>query len=219
MPRVEIPKNAHYSKWAFLRFLPWVGKNFRKKGVLTFHRRVKFDASCIYNSPLYNQEDVNKLFGVTFGFFPGIKNTPIEPLPDIGDNPNKSEWVGPGHYDSARFGWVWSEKHQAIKLLAYCYRQGHKNWDEQLRFPEICKIKLDMEYDLYLEVTPWSVFLTVRVPMFHKEDVGPVLGQVAVSFPDETTRWGWILGFYFGGHLKTPHKMWIEMRKLFSDLW
>jgi hypothetical protein len=109
MANYHLEQGKHYHQWPPFSTLLWVGE---KK----IERYVTFDASCAYDSVPYNATDVNKLFGLSFGF-------------------------GGVHHNSARFGWRWSNGDQCIELLAYVYNAGTRNWDEQLRFPVVAQVK------------------------------------------------------------------------------
>lgn len=110
MSKFSIEAGAHYHSVPPISTLPWSGQRFME-------RRVTFDASCQYDFPAHNSEDVNKLFGLSFGF-------------------------GGVHHNSARFGWRWSKADQCVELLACCYVNGQRNWDKDFRFPVVAQIKV-----------------------------------------------------------------------------
>jgi len=186
--QLTIKAGSHFTsgfrRW--LNALPWVGKR-------EISRRVSFDDSCVYDSPAYNQDDVNKLFGLSFGF---------KLRKDV-----RGKWDFGTHWNSARFGWVWSDKYQLWKLLAYVYREGVLQHDEQLRFPEVCRVKRQEEAE-HLTIQYNSDEWSNGGPHFHFS--AKVLGVVSVTQVKTVERlphYGQRLGFYFGGARVTPHQM------------
>lgn len=154
-------------------------------------RRVTFDASCQYNSPAYNGDDVNKLFGLSFGF-------------------------GDVHWNSARFGWRWSHRDQCIELLAYVYNKGKRNQDEQLRFPVVTQVKPSAS--MILCIYYWK---EINGPYGHphfeftaspNEDIASK--SVMVSASTGLPSYGLTHGLYFGGSLPAPHEMSVRIDRL-----
>jgi hypothetical protein len=85
-----IKKGRHYSGFRFPKF-HWEQKTLKKS--------VKFTDSCIYDHGDDDQLDVNKLFGLSFGFH---------------------------HKNSIRFGWRWDTKYDMIQLYGYTYLNGSR---------------------------------------------------------------------------------------------
>lgn len=112
--------NHHNNSWYCLT--PFITRK-------EFVKTVQFTESCAYTLPDYNQEDVNKLHGASFG-------------------------LGAIHGSSARFGWRWSRSSQKIELLAYVYDRGIRNWDSQLRFPVVASVAIGESVRCSLRVTP-----------------------------------------------------------------
>ena len=156
-------------------------------GTRALTRRVVFGADCAYDSAPYNAQDVNKLCGLSFG------------------------WRGV-HYNSARFGWRWSNADQCVELLAYCYCQGARNWDAQLRFPVVAQVRPGQDIACALayanETTPTFTF-TVR-----ETGSGKVLGTAYVQAPNVLPSFGLVEGLYFGGELTAPHDMHVLIDRL-----
>lgn len=173
MSKLTIKQGHHYHGFPPFTTLPWVGE--KRMG-----RYVTFDAICAYDSAAYNADDVNKLFGLSFGF-------------------------GGVHGNSARFGWRWSKSAQCIELLAYVYTHGVKNWDEQLRFPVVAQIGLGERVELEIVACQHKgqycyIFTVKRVhEIFNHTTV--------VAGPDSLPSFGLTHGFYFGGELTAPHEM------------
>jgi hypothetical protein len=174
--RFTIKAGKHYHGMPPLSTLPWVGAQ-------SMTRTVVFDASCAYDSAAYNSADVNKLFGLSFGF-------------------------GGVHGNSARFGWRWSMADQCIELLAYVYAEGKRNQDEQLRFPVVAQVKpgrtvqLRIEY-LYNE-EPLFVFTV-------SNEAGWYIWDEDVPAPAALPSFGLTHGLYFGGVLTAPHAMTVQI--------
>lgn len=146
-------------------------------------RTVTFGESCQYDSAPYNSEDVNKLFGLSFGF-------------------------GGVHHNSARFGWRWSKADQCIELLAYVYNRGERNWNTQLRFPVVAQVPLGVQLDcrlLYMESNDaWNYARNGAQYVFTVTHPGGV--DVAwVPAPAAIASYGLTHGLYFGGSQPAPH--------------
>jgi hypothetical protein len=147
-------------------------------------RAVTFDASCVYDSAPYNSQDVNKLFGLSFGF-------------------------GGVHHNSARFGWRYSMADKCIELLAYCYIEGQRNWDEQMRFPVVAQVQPGQKVHCRLGLhTQGMFFFTVR------DEAEKVLGmELSVKAP-ALPHFGLTHGLYFGGSMAAPHTMAVQIDRL-----
>ena len=164
-----IPKGKHYPRRPPLGTLPWVGAR-------DMHRVVTFGESARYDAAAYNRDDVNKLFGLSFGF-------------------------GGVHGNSARFGWRWSRRLQAIELLAYCYLDGQRNWDGQMRFPVVATIRPGQVVNCRLGLhRNGFYYFTVRDA--NEEVLGMHLTAPA---PAGLPCFGLTHGPYFGGSLTAPH--------------
>jgi hypothetical protein len=120
-----IRKNTHKSdNRKFRLFL------FKKK----ISHNVFFNNNCEYNLDGIDQFDINKLFGMSFGFH---------------------------HKNSARFGWRWSEENQSMEILAYVYRNGErvKEWDENIK---ICNLKPFESAEMSIDVKDDNFVFTVK---------------------------------------------------------
>lgn len=119
-----IKKGKHKS--SFSRFTPHINCK-------TLVYQVSFTSSCKYNIGK-DQDDINKLFGLSFGFH---------------------------HKNSARIGWRWNNKTNRIELLAYVYRKGKRvnEWDENIIISN--NIELNEEIILELLVTRESYLFSV----------------------------------------------------------
>jgi hypothetical protein len=124
-----IEEGNHYDNRLFSSF-PFIGKS-------EFKKSVQFTESCAYTLPDYNSQDVNKLFGASFGFF-AI------------------------HKHSARFGWRSSRSEGKIELLAYVYDKGVRNWDAQLRFPLVASVAIGETVECSIKVTATSYIFSVK---------------------------------------------------------
>lgn len=102
---------------------PTIGLHW-KKSMLSY--MVNFDDSCKYRTKeTYNQSDINKLFGLSFGFH---------------------------HENSARFGWRYNIKEDVIDVVAYIYRNGDRvnEWAESIH---IGKVKTNTDYIFDLDIS------------------------------------------------------------------
>lgn len=179
-----IKAGKHYdTNW--LDSLPFIGKT-------SMSRHVRFQEDCEYDMLPYNKDDVNKLFGMSFGLFAGHKN-------------------------SARFGWRWSKSDQCIELLAYVYTDGKKNWDEQLRYPVVAKLPLGITYKCSIDVNKQGDFL-FTVSLLLENDYF-LSGSYLQAGTKPLPCYGFTQGLYFGGSLVAPHDMHIDVSsKPFPDV-
>ena len=161
--------------------LPWLGRQ-------RMERHVTFDASCQYDSAAYNAQDVNKLFGLSFGF-------------------------GGVHDNSARFGWRWSKSDQCIELLAYVYNEGKRNRDEQLRFPVVLQVKPGEKVWCHIEAT---FDHESGIPVYEFSAIAPGQrgGSKDVLRPAKLPCYGLTHGFYFGGELTASHDTTVRIDRL-----
>lgn len=112
MKILKILKNKHYST-PFRIKIHLLKKNIKLK--------VCFDESAKYNLKSNDQYDINKLFGISYGFH---------------------------HRNSARFGWRWDLDKEKIEILAYVYRNGKrvKEWESDIHIAYIdCFVFYEME--------------------------------------------------------------------------
>jgi hypothetical protein len=171
MSKLTIKQGHHYHAFPPFSTLPWLGKK-------EMARYVTFDKSCAYDSAAYNADDVNKLFGLSFGF-------------------------GGVHHNSARFGWRWSKSAQCIELLAYCYVNGVKNWDEQLRFPVVAQVGLNERIELEIVAVEHKGDFSY---IFTAKRVHEIFSHTKViAGPTSLPGFGLTHSFYFGGELTAPH--------------
>lgn len=98
---------------------PWLFK------LPNLRRRVRFTESCRYTLPAYNQQDVNKLYGLSFGF---------------------------SEENSARFGWRYNPATDKIELLAYVHDGGQLNRDAQYDFPVVAAVAIGEAVELNILV-------------------------------------------------------------------
>ncbi len=183
MGNFTIRQGAHYHSVPPISTLPWVGSGFMV-------RYVTFDASCAYEVDAYHALDVNKLFGLSFGF-------------------------GGVHHNSARFGWRYDAELGCIELVAYCYVNGMLNRDAQLNFPVVARVPLGHEVRCAILVTndqtkgPVYGFSVVST-----SKMGEPAGVATVARPDAVAPFGLTHGCYFGGDLVAPHDMHIAIDRL-----
>jgi hypothetical protein len=180
MARFEVKEGHHYHGMPPLSTLPWIGEK-------TMARYVTFSPECRYDSAPYNSQDVNKLFGLSFGF-------------------------GGVHGNSARFGWRWSNGDQCIELLAYVYKDGVRNWDEQMRFPVVAQIGLGerVECSLVASSHKGQWFYIFKVKRVHE-----IFDHTTVANgPDSLPGFGLTHGLYFGGSMACPHTMTVEIDRV-----
>lgn len=180
MPDFILKQGAHYHRMPPFSTLPWLGEKRMK-------RCVTFDTSCAYDSAAYNADDVNKLFGLSFGF-------------------------GGVHHNSARFGWRWSKSAQCIELLAYCYVNGVRNQDAQLRFPVVAQVGLNERIELEIVACEHKGQFAY---IFKVKRVHEIFDHTTVAGgPDSLPGFGLTHGLYFGGVLTAPHEMSVKIDRV-----
>lgn len=125
-------------------------------------------------------------------FIDGEDMQDINKLFGIGYFPNH-------HKDSARFGWRYNENLNKIELFAYCYVNGK-------RISEfITTVPFNQFYVLQINIT--STFYSFIV----KKDGFEVTTQVQHN---NSKKFGYPLGIFFGGNQPAPKTITIEMKKL-----
>jgi hypothetical protein len=119
----KIKKGYHYSNLIYK--IPFLHL-FKK----TIKHTLYFNENVIYELNNGDQMDINKLFGISFGFH---------------------------HKNSARFGWRWNTEKNKIEILAYIYVDGKRinEWDEdtliaELEPYEVCEMKIKKENNYYI---------------------------------------------------------------------
>lgn len=160
-------------------------------------RYVTFDKSCRYELPDYNSLDVNKLFGLSFGWG-AYKNV------------GGPGYIPPVHWNSARFGWRWSRSQQCIELLAYCYVNGKRNWDEQMRFPVVTQVQLGEQVECMIQLVegtlgPQYGFSTYKVN-------SPITGSAWIGTVEQP-HYGFTCGLYFGGSQPASHDIHVTINR------
>jgi len=107
-------------------------------------KKIRFTDSCRY-SVGEDQKDWNKLFGVSFGFTPLIKQFQM-------------------HENSARFGWRYDIQSDCIQVAPYLYTDGRREYAETLGLtPFSCEI--GREYSM--SITPYATYVTYSVESTH----------------------------------------------------
>ena len=179
-----IKEGSHYDDKLFSTW-PWINSSSIK-------RYVRFQEDCQYVMLPYYQGNVNKLFGLQFG---------VKIQKDLTGN-----WDVGVHWNSARFGWRWSESDQCIELLAYVYRKGIRNWDEQMRFPVVAQVKLG-------DVIMLEIVSDKNNYYFYSQKNGEEQKSFIVTHESQTQWFGLTHSLMFGGTPAAPHTMHIEMSK------
>lgn len=84
-------------------------------------RTVKFDKSCVYTLPNFEQSDWNKLFGISYLI--GV------------------------HRHSYRFGWRYNPLTGFIELSAYCYQGGVRSYQElgEVSFDRLYTLEIEQK--------------------------------------------------------------------------
>lgn len=191
MKKYKIKKGNHYS-------FPLFRAKFEllKDNVVQFARvRVRFNKTNIYEfKDNHNKQfDTNKLFGYSQGHH---------------------------HNNSVRVGWYWNTNDEHIHLCYYAYENG-KNLVNGL-WKDVCAIEIDKIYEVLLDTirdtyNKSDIIDSMRVYDFderlkHKHRIA---SYYHVRKNVETKhKIGYYMTPYFGGTMKCPHDMTIEMEWL-----
>lgn len=119
-----IPQASHYSG---IHIKPHINKKFLQYDVM-------FDKSSLYNHGDIDQYDINKLFGLSYGYH---------------------------HKNSVRFGWRCNDKSTPkIEILAYCYINGNRI-DEYEEDIHIAMVDLNQYYTYRIDVSKNDYTLSI----------------------------------------------------------
>ena len=193
MGTFRIKQGAHFHQVPPVSTLPWLGEQ-------SMQRHVTFDESCRYGSVPYHRQDVNKLFGLSFGL----------PIDYFG---KERGWVASVHNNSARFGWRWNPTNQCIELLAYVYNNGVRNQDAQMNFPVVLQVKPGEKVWCHIGAT---FDHESGIPVYEFSAIAPGQrgGSKDVLRPAKLPNYGLTHGLYFGGELTAPHEMRIQIDRV-----
>ena len=154
--------------------------------------KVLFDTSCKYHIDGEDMEDINKLFGISY--VPWYM-APLAMFSSV----FLSLFRNQHHNDSARYGWRYNENLNKIELFAYCYVDG-----KQIR-ELITTVQFNQFHHMQINTTPTFYSFIV------KKDGFEVTTQVQHN---NSKKFGYPLGIYFGGNQPAPKTITIEMKKL-----
>ena len=200
MGTFRIKQGAHFHRVPPVSTLPWLGEQ-------SMQRHVTFDESCRYGSVPYHRQDVNKLFGLSFGLLPHrLETVQLAGPSTIGRAYTTHKWVSALHWNSARFGWRWNPTNQCIELLAYVYNNGVRNQDAQMNFPVVLQVKPGEKVWCHIGAT---FDHESGIPVYEFSAIAPGQrgGSKDVLRPDKLPGYGLTHGLYFGGSLPAPHEM------------
>ncbi len=192
MAIVTTYKGRHYDGWFPL---PWPdGIHF---GLQYAAFRIKLKSSCKYEFEKYpeRQGDWNKLVGISWG------------LP---------------HGESARFAWRWNPEMDLAEIAAYPYTGGVSSYKEMVI--NAGSDKADEHFLLGRTILEEEFTLRIIAPpgsqhyVFEPRDAEPFLGGNG-SYAEISGKYrgpGFILGGYFGGRSRAPHKMKWDRKRIKS---
>lgn len=125
MKKFTIKKDHHYSTH-FLR--PYILKD---KVEFAF----KLSSNCSYFFGNENDSDINKLFGVSFGYH---------------------------HNNSIRIGWRWNQFEKCFEILPYIYKNGQRipEWQDKI-YGCITKINADEAAYCSIEINDTNFIITI----------------------------------------------------------
>ena len=152
---------------------------YPRKGGLK--KTITFTPSCRYDVGV-EQLDWNKLCGMSFGFFPLIK-----------------QWQM--HENSARFGWRYNPATDYIEVSPYLYDKGVRKYAEILGIP-FASLAIGIPYEFY--ILPWEDGCSYVI----LDGEAPVYNQKIIQYvPSE---WGFNAPLFFGGNATPNHTIFIH---------
>lgn len=165
-----IPKGKHKYKGIYWRWPKFLPKQITKKFMFT--------PSCLYDLKDEDQHDVNKLFGMSFNFFPTCRE------------------LVPHHINSARFGWRALLDKGTIEIVAYEYWDG-----DRLRTQVITEVEINEWYEYTMYWLNDKMYYSIRrnnknIATF--STLYPLRKDVVL---------GYDLDLYFGGNKTAPQKI------------
>lgn len=190
MKKYVIPKGFHIS-----HVLP---SFWRKLSVLDFD--FVFTSNCIYDLNDQHNQDVNKLYGVSFGL---IHNT-------------TTLWgrLFKSRANSFRIGWNCALQNRKIQLYAYYYNNGVRHIEY------IGDADLNKSYNtkIYFDRVNNCIVVDINSMKMSTRDaasstVDNAHGSYKFDF-NKSPKWGILLKPFFGGTIAATHKMTIFIDKL-----
>ena len=137
-----------------------------------------FTPSCLYDLKDEDQHDVNKLFGMSFNFFPTCKT------------------LTPHHINSARFGWRALLDNKTIQIVAYEYVDRVRRSTKVITEVEINEW---YEYKMYwLDGTMYYTIKSTENPTIIFSTDYPIRKNLVL---------GYDLDVYFGGNEVAPQNI------------
>lgn len=118
-----IPQGEHRSVW-FPRFHV-KGDHFKMKA--------QFNSSCRYRIPDSDQNDINKLGGLGYGFN--------------------------HHQNSFRIGWRWNVKSKRVEIFSYCYIDGDVEYDLIYNCGDTATLSFDIRRVWFVERYKWVIHI------------------------------------------------------------
>lgn len=180
--RYTIFKGCHYS-WPLFKFgLNILGRSNEWQGAIV---SITFNETNVYDfgdNP--KQGDTNKLFGFSQGFH---------------------------QTNSARVGWRYDKKDNKIHICYYAYENG-KNIINGL-WKDVCAVELNSTYVIKLSTVRLDSNTVTDSLKVLKDSTFEVIGEyVKTRNVKQKVRIGYYLTPYFGGTMRAPHKMKIDMK-------
>jgi len=141
-------------------------------------RKFMFTPSCLYDLKDEDQHDVNKLFGMSFNFFPTCK-THV-----------------PHHINSARFGWRAKLDRQVIEIVVYEYVSGVRRPTQV-----ITEVSVTEWYEYMMYWINGKMYYSIR-------SNNKSVATFSTDFPlRKDVVLGYELDVYFGGNETAPHNI------------
>lgn len=144
--------------------------------------RFSFSESCLYAPD--QEQDLNKLCGVSYGFLPRLHDGKLIPA---------------HHWDSLRLTWRAVPAKRAFEVWAYEYDLGVR--------------RMTYLFDAAVGEDYWAVFRSIqdrRAITVIEEGCMKVADWIGHS---PVSR-GYVLGLYFGGNDPAPHSMYLDLERL-----
>ena len=169
-----------------------------KQTIHTGHRKPRWWAFILFPWLAHDKKSVSRK--VTFGL------NCVYDLEGEEDDLDVNKIFGLGYLwnkdDSARFGWNYNNITNRVDLFAYYHVNGLRD------FTKICSVSVGLQYLMILNINDQSYSFSVA-----SISTGDEIGNHIV-IKTHKKKWSYNMGMYFGGTLKAPHDITIEINKV-----
>jgi hypothetical protein len=207
-----VKKGDHHHRIPPFSHLPWAGKQ-------RMERTVIFNASCAYEPAVHNPQDVNRLFGLSFGLLPRrVYKVKLAGIGTIGRAIGRYELVSPLYYNSACFGWRWNHTQRCVDLLAYCYTEGERDQHKPLDHLVVAQLRLNKPYkcciDHHKDALLGNHHLFSVWEFADADRQGFLVGGARSYNQQQLPSYGLTYGLQLGSSLPAPHDINVTINRI-----